>query len=159
MSASREVWRRRGLVASLGLNLFLLGLLGAQFWQGRGRAPETPQAMASLGLTGRPGETLARIAALLPPEDAAVLRGAFRARLAELVAAGGASRAALEQARRDLAAEPLDLARLRADLLAAREARQRLSPLLEAALLEAAPRLSPAGRNTLARARLLPGGH
>lgn len=150
-----SAWLRWGLVASLALNLFLLGFLGAEATRSHrrglllanGRAAASGEGPIALGR---------QLAAALPPADAGVLRQAFAARLPELARLRRRSQAAAEQVRLDIEAAPYDPGRVRADMLAAREARQAIRPVIEQILQDALPRMSAPGRKAFAEYRILP---
>jgi uncharacterized membrane protein len=145
----RETGLLRWLLAgSLAVNLFLVAFVGVEAW--RMRHP------LSSGLAeGAVESVFKQIGERLPADDRTVLRRAFAARLPALIAAGRDSRDGLDQARADIEADPFDPAKLRADLEAARTARQRAGLLVQEVLLDSLPRLSPRGRKAIADFRLI----
>jgi uncharacterized membrane protein len=142
---------RLGLALSLALNLFLLAFLGAQAWHAR---EDTPPVAAGEAASTR--AVLAAITRDLPPDDAQLLRGAFIDHIGELARLRRQAVQAMDRVRADIARQSYDGEATRADMAAARGARQRLGPVIEQALLEVLPRMSGPGRQALARLRLLP---
>ncbi len=133
------------LGASLGVNLLLAGFLTTSLL--RQHAWHHPHGGGGGGI-----EAMFQHAEQdLSPSDAAALRRAFAAHVADLTATEHAYRQSAEAVRAALVAEPFDAQKLRAAMEAARDARQRMGPLIEAVTLEAAPSMSAAGRQTLAR--------
>ncbi len=146
----RRIVVMRGLVAlSVALNLFFLAFVGARMWH----AGDATRDLVS-GVVVR--VILQRVTDSLPPDDGRILQQAAAARLDRLSHWQQQSREAAEQVRRDIAATPFDLERTRADLLAARQTRQQLSPVIEDILLDALPRMSDEGRRVLSEQRLSP---
>ncbi len=143
------------LAVSIALNLFLLALVGAQRW----RAVQVQRmAMPAVGLVeGRgiqdPEGTLQEFVARLSPEDAAILQGATRARLGDLLGARRDFASAVQRAREEIARDPVDPTALRDAIAEARRQRRRFGPLLEGILLDAVPRMTPEGRRALSRAQ------
>ncbi|GGJ35400.1 periplasmic heavy metal sensor [Neoroseomonas lacus] len=143
------------LAVSIALNLFLVALVGAQRW----RAVHVQRiAMPAVGLLeGRgiqdPEGTLQQFGAGLSSDDAAILRGAVRARLGELLNARRGFVAAVERTREEIARDPIDPVALREAIVEARRQRQRFGPVLESILLDAVPRMTPEGRRALSRIR------
>lgn len=131
------------LAVSLALNVFLAAFIGVQAW----RLHHVRGAMVAESL-------FKQIAERLPSEDRAILRRAFLVRAPSLMAAGARSREAMEQVRADIDHVPYDDAKLRADLEAAREPRQRMGQLVEEILLESLPKLSDQGRKVIGEYRL-----
>lgn len=144
-------WRQMRWVIgiSLALNLFLLAFLGVQGY--RWRVAE--RQIVSGGLVE---VAINQVSSKLPPEDARILRSSFMPHLVELATLQRQWLRAVEETRRDIGAQPFDAAKFKADLQAVREARSRISPVIEEVLLKAVPRLSDAGRQAISRYRLLP---
>lgn len=146
------------LTVSIALNLFLLAIVGAQRWRVlhmqrmslpvsslvEGRAIQDPEGTLQDYLHG------------LSPQDAAILEGATRARLGEILNARREFTAAIERARVEIARDPVDPAAVRAAIVEARQQRQRFGPVLEGILIDAVPRMSVEGRRTLAQAHRAP---
>lgn len=130
------------LLGSLILNVFLIGLALALFWQPFA-APVTP-----------PDRSLAaridQLAATLPPADAQILRTEFSAKLGEIEGAREAYRVALDGTRGPLKAAPFDAETARQSLLVARQKRSAIDETLSVALVAAAARMSANGRDKLA---------
>lgn len=146
LNALRDRSSGGGLVlASLALNVFLLGLLAALYLG------------PLLTDDGRPDRSAAgrieRIAANLPPADAEVLRAEFRTKAATIDAARDKIEAAQEVVRQRLRAEPFDPGALRAAMGEARAARQSFFSGLNDVVTAAATRMSTDGRDKLAEPR------
>jgi uncharacterized membrane protein len=138
---------RLALLVSLGVNLLLTGfIVSHQFAHRRGFPPGEGNFHGVDGM-------FEHAAAGLSAADAAALHQAFLSHRPELEAAQRAYAADADAVHSALAAEPFDVARLRASMEAARAARQQLGPLIETVTLDAAPHMSPAGRQELARHR------
>lgn len=146
--------RLRGiLVASVAVNLFLAAIVAAQGWQAvqlRRMAVPAITALERQGLR-EPEGTLERLGAELSRDDAAILLGAARARLAALLSVKVDFAAAVEHARQEIVRDPVDPVRLRSAIAEARRQRQRFGPLLEDIVLDAVPRMSPEGRRMLSQ--------
>jgi uncharacterized membrane protein len=143
------------LAVSIALNLFLVALVGAQRWravQQQRMAVPVIGALERRGLQDPQG-TLQQLAGRLPRDDAALLLGASRERLAELLSARASFISAVEQAREEIARDPVDSFALQAAIAEARRQRQRLGPVLEDILLDAVPRMTPEGRRVLSQMR------
>jgi hypothetical protein len=153
--SGRLPWARWGIALSIALNLFFAAFIGAQAW--RLQQPEYPHSILARGLaTGQVTQDLLRLLAKrLPPADARILQDAFAARMQEITAIQQAASEAMQQVRIDIGRQPFDPDRLRADLLAARATRQKISPIVEAILLDALPRMSNDGRLALSRHHVL----
>lgn len=141
------------LAVSIALNLFLVALVGAQRWR---VVKLQRMAMPAFSLVeGRgvrdPEGTLQEFVARLPPDDAALLQGAARARLGELLDARRDFVAAMARAREEIARDAVDPTALREAMAEARRQRQRFGPVLEGILLDAVPRMTPEGRRVLSR--------
>ncbi len=148
--------RLRGiLVVSIALNLFLVALVGAQAWQAaklRRMAVPAISALERQALQDPEG-TLARLGAGLSRDDAAILLDAARARVSALLSVKADYVSAVEHAREEIARDPADPAGLRSAIAEARRQRQRFGPLLEDILLDAVPRMTPAGRRALSQSQ------
>jgi uncharacterized membrane protein len=134
------------LIASLALNLFVIGTAGALLAR-LYLSPPTPVA------TERPRTAAARIdrlAATLPSQDAAKLKAVFQAREGAVEATRDTLNRAYDRNRAILRAEPFDQAALRAAMAQSREARIRFDQALHDVIAAAAAEMSPAGRNKLA---------
>jgi uncharacterized membrane protein len=134
------------LIASLALNLFVIGTAGALLTRLYFTSPP-PVA------TERPRTAAARIdrlAATLPGEDAAKLRAVFQAREPAVEATRDTLNRAYDRNRAILRAEPFDQAALRAAMAESREARARFDQALHDVIATAAAEMSPAGRAKLA---------
>ncbi|WP_316977396.1 periplasmic heavy metal sensor [Shumkonia mesophila] len=150
-------WTYWAVGLSIAFNLFFAGFIGAQAW--RHRHPESllSEVIADGPVGGVVVQAILRqIAEKLPPADGHILRGAFARKFPELVPLWRQSFQAVERVRADIAERPFDGDKTRTDMLAAREARQQVSPLIEGILLDALPRMSDEGRLALSQYRLLP---
>ncbi|MBW6400052.1 periplasmic heavy metal sensor [Roseomonas sp. HJA6] len=148
--------RLRVMVAmSIGLNLFLVAIIGAQRWRAvqleRMAAPNVGALEAQV--LRDPERGLGLLSAGLSERDSTILRDAIRIRLADLLVARRDFAAAVDLARSEIARDPVDLAALRESIERARRQRQRFGPLLEEIILDAVPRMSPEGRQALSRLR------
>ncbi len=143
------------IVFSIALNLFCLAFVGQQAWR------RHAQERGALQI-GDGGEALSmrvvlrQIIEKLPPEDAALLRAGFAARIPDLMALRSNSVQAMDRVRADIAQRPFDAEKTRADMLASQEARQKTAAVIQDTLLAVLPRMSDAGRRELAEYRLLP---
>lgn len=129
-----------GLWASLALNAFLAALVGAHLV----RAAVAPARQFGIDAA------IARMAAILPPADAA----RFRATLAADRSRYEPARREVDQARLAVASaigrEPFDAARAHAAMQAWRERWPAFAGAFSASILDAVGTLSPAGRARLA---------
>lgn len=134
------------LIASLGLNLFVIGAAGALLAR-HYVAPPAPVA------SERPRTAAARIerlAVTLPAADAETLRAAFRARAGAVEATRDVLNRAYDHTRAMLRRDPFDPAALRGAMAASREARTRYELALHDVIAAAAAAMTPAGRDRLA---------
>jgi len=145
-SWSRDRSSRFLLLASLALNLFFLGLVGAgalrHFWH--------PGPPAALEPSRTAAERIDRLAATLPSDDAEKLRAEFRRRETTLEATHAAYRKAQDTIRAAIRAEPFDIEAVRSAMAETRGARQALDLALHDVIANAAAQMSVAGRNKLA---------
>lgn len=129
------------LISSLGINLFLAGiLLGRHFV---GPPPRNPEIML--------GRMVDRLSASLNPSDRTVVQRAFEAHrrdFADHFAALGHARLAIGRA---MSAEPFDREALRMAFDNLDAQRAALAGVFRAVLLEVASDISPQGRQSLAR--------
>lgn len=130
---------RWGLPASFALNLFLAGMVASRLL-----APDFPPPPPP------PERMVEEIAATLPVADAAILRQVFAAHAAALEEGHRQRRRTPERVRAVLAADPFDVAALRAAFAEGRDAFAALDRALEAAVVEAAEQMSSDGRHRLA---------
>jgi uncharacterized membrane protein len=142
----------RLLLASLFLNVFLLGAVLAGVVSFYVFAPPLPFPPPG------PHGLLDHMTAVLPPDDAAVLRRSFHENEARVQSAMGRMEDALGRAREVLRTEPFDAEALRTALMGARAARDEMDRAIIDAALSALPELSPAGRAKLADIPPPPGG-
>src|SRR3989304_4022202 len=117
--AARDVSSRWLLIGSLGMNLFLVGMIGAlatrsYFVTPRPTAAERPHTAAA---------RIDRLAGKLGPADAEKLRTAFRTREAEAERARKALVRAVERLKTALRTQPFDKQQLRAAIAEVRTVR------------------------------------
>ncbi len=155
MLRDRKWWTRIAVGVSLGLNLFLLGFVGARSWPLAEQQAASPATLTADRTAAAPlREALRQLAVNLPPEDGRLLRQSFASRLPELILLHRQAQAAAERVRADIGRPSLDVEGLRSDLKAAHEARQKIAPVVDEILLEVLPRVSEQGRKTLSQFRL-----
>lgn len=128
------------LIASLALNAVLVGYMAAQAWRRyeMSAASSTPRGL------------LRMVRWRLPSADRVVLDEAVRKKEGEIAAAQAESRAALAAVMASLRKPDFNEAEFRAAVAAARDKRLRLADLGLDVLLDAAARISPEGRQSLA---------
>jgi len=134
-------WSRWVLLASLALNLFLVGAWAALAWRHYSWDRHRPW---------NPATRIERLAAALPPGDADKLRGQFRARQGNIEAAITSYRQAQRATHEALRAEPFNLDALRAAMAEARSARGKLDEALQDVIATAGAAMTPEGRRSLA---------
>lgn len=138
-------WLLVGLVASLALNLFLAGVVGA--WLVRPaifRPAGPPGPPPELGLSA---DRLAeRIARRMPPSDKPIIRKSFETHEQEIALRLDEWRKAQQASRRSLRAEPFDAAAFTAAFSRAQEARLGYQMAVHQAVREAAAAMSREGR-------------
>jgi len=134
------------LLISLGLNLFLVGAVGAFAvrYYVADRAASTAPVDRSVAAR------FERLAATLPGSDGDVLRGEYRAASASVESQRDAYRAAQDRVRQTLRSEPFQPEAMRAAMRETRGARQALDQVLQDILAAAAAKMTPAGRDKLA---------
>jgi uncharacterized membrane protein len=144
-----------GRLLTVGGAVLLLSLAGNAFFGGLtlGRGLAGPPAGAVPG--GGLRAAFERLLAVLPGEDSAVVRGAVDGRRAEILADAMALRRARQEVGRLIAADPVDVAAVRAAMQTVRERTATLQQAVQGVLLESLPRLSPAGREILSEPRWL----
>jgi uncharacterized membrane protein len=129
------------LFCSLFLNVVLASYVAVQALvaQPQRPSPRGPQQM------------VARLAERLPPSDAAILREAYLAREAEILAAEMAGQRARARMTEILRRPELDLEALRAASKEMRAQRNRISELISEVLDETMQRIAPEARQKLVR--------
>jgi uncharacterized membrane protein len=139
----RRRWILVGMIASLALNLFLAGVVGA--WLVR-PALFRPAAAPPVTL-GLPADRLGeRIARRLPPSDRPIIRDAFKNHEQEIRQRLEEWRNALQTSRRSLRADPFDPDAFTAAFNRAEDARNGYQRAVHQAVREAATAMSPEGR-------------
>ncbi|MBI5163593.1 MAG: periplasmic heavy metal sensor [Magnetospirillum sp.] len=128
------------LPASFALNLFLAGMVASRLL-----APDFPPPPPP-----PPERMVAEIAATLPAADGAILRQVFAAHAAALEEGHRQRHRTPERVRAVLAADPFDAAALRAAFAEGRAAFTAQDRALEAAIVDAAEKMSTDGRHRLA---------
>jgi uncharacterized membrane protein len=140
-----KVDRPRGILfvtlASLGFNLFLCGILVAQFFM---HPPRPPMRGPD------PGHFIDRLADELQPKDAEILRRTFDAHRPAIASAIDLAHDAREQVRIVLEEPSLDPARLQAALDQANAKSRALETALQQTMTEAVLQMSGDGRRHLA---------
>lgn len=129
-------WLKIALAVSVVLNLLFIGLAAGRIF--------------GPGPFGRAWH-LDRAAEALPPAEADEFRAIMRRHRSEMAEQFKAARRAREQVREVLRAEPFDRARLERELAEVRQRSDAMQRSLHAALVEAASRMSPEGRERLSR--------
>jgi hypothetical protein len=135
------------LLGSLTLNLIFAGAAGAMAVQHSSKAAPLQPVM---GIKHGFEQHFDRIAAILPPGDARIMRAEFRAEAVKLAAAQAQIRLSQEAVRDSLRAQPFDPAAVRTAMAATSVARDDFFQLVHNVVATATTRMSPAGRETLA---------
>jgi len=133
------------VLASLALNLFLVGAGGTLLARHYLASPATP-APIDRSVSAR----MERLAATLPAHDAEILRAEYRAKATTVDGARQTYRNAQEEVRRILRTEPFQGDAMRAAMTQQRAARQVFDQLLQDVIASAAGKMSAAGRDKLA---------
>lgn len=144
MVRASRIWRQVALPASIILNLFFAGLVGAHLLHGSARDihPENPLARA-----------LANAEASLPPRDAAAFADVIRREAPHYAAAGRQLQTARQQLGERITAEPFDPDGVRQALAAWRKAWDDFFDAFSIPLVDALDQVSPQGRRKLTAAR------
>ena len=137
------------LIVSLGLNLFLGGLMVGRWVSG---GPHRPPQFASneRGPTGEPSRFLRRMASTLPPEHRSAFEAVIDRHRERVVRAAGEARDAREDVRQVLRKEPFDRAALDRAFETVRTRNVALQTEIQIAIGEAAAELPPQARQRLA---------
>lgn len=139
----RRRWLLVGLVASVALNLFLAGVVGAWLVRPAIFRPSPGPALA-LGL---PADRLAeRISRRLPASDKPIFRDAFKKHEQDIWLRLEDWREAQQMSRRSLRADPFDPAAFSAAFNRVQEARLGYQTAVHQAMREAAAAMSREGR-------------
>ncbi|MFN4284298.1 MAG: periplasmic heavy metal sensor [Alphaproteobacteria bacterium] len=137
-------WKRIAIVASVALNLFFIGLVGA--WQGRAWFAGPP-----------PGPTIPRMLEgtlrNLPEDDRLLLQHTFEQRRMEIAKLAEGLRRTRSAMSRSLRQADFDPADFDAKAMEARQARSRLDAALHRVYRDAAAGMTPEGRNKLGGSR------
>jgi len=128
------------LLGSLALNLFFVGVALAMAIRG----PEPSAWDRDVFVR------VERLAATLPPADAALLRGGVNADRSAIEETQRQYRAAQSAIRAVLRQETFDVTAMRAAMVKARAARLNFDQNLQGVFADAAAKMSPAGRHALA---------
>jgi uncharacterized membrane protein len=137
--------RRRGrliLIASLALNLLLIGVVGVWAVRPFFRGPPRPPQF---------GRMVERMAHRLSDADAAALRHAYDSRHAQMDKLNVDVRDARRNVRRALQADPFDPDALKSALDSVRSARSAVEEEIQDVMRDGATNMSPEGRRRLAR--------
>jgi uncharacterized membrane protein len=149
-TAKRSPWLIALLVVSLGLNLFLGGLMFGRWFSG----PSMMRQMAmhgERGAGGEPGRFLTqRMAASLPAEHRPVFEAAMEQHRDRVAQAAAEAREARAMVRDALSREPFDRTALERAFEAVRSRNDALQQEIQAAIADAATNLPPDARQRLA---------
>ncbi len=147
------------LLGSLTLNLFFVGAAGAVAIRYSGPQPLATVARIDHSMAGR----LDRIAAILPPDDARILRAQLRDEAIKVAAAQADLRLSEDDVRKSLRAQPFDPQAMRNAMAQNRTAHDNFDQVLHDTIAAAATKMSVVGRTKLAdwrgepdKARTLP---
>lgn len=138
------------LLGSLVLNLLFVGAAGAVAIRYSDTAPLATVTRIDHSLIGR----VDRIAAKLPPADAAVLRTQLRTNALKVAAAQADLRLAQEEVRSSLRAQPFDADAMRAAMTKSRAAHDNVDLVIHDLIAATAPKMSALGRLKLADWRI-----
>jgi uncharacterized membrane protein len=141
--AARVRWL---LLGSLALNLLFVGAAGAVAFRYSSPVPLANVARLDHSVESR----LDRIAASLPPADAAIMRAELRTEAEKIAAAHADFRLSQQEVRNTLRADPFDAAAMRAAMAENRAARENFDQVLREMIASAAAKMSVVGRNKLA---------
>jgi len=134
------------LLGSLVLNLFFVGAAGAVAYRYSSPVPLATVTRIDHSLAGR----LDRIAASLPPADAAVLRTQLRDEAVRVAAAQADLRLSREDVRKSLRAQPFDADAMRSAMAENRAAHDKFDQVVHDMIAAAATKMSIIGRTKLA---------
>lgn len=135
------------LIVSLGLNLFLGGLMAGHWFSGPPHPPRAAQG--ERGAAGEPGRILQRMASTLPPEHRPAFEAAIAKHRDRVAQAASQSREAREQVREILRKDPLDRAALDRAFEAVRTSNIALQTEIQMTIAEAAADLPASARQRL----------
>jgi hypothetical protein len=150
---SRRSWARlapSGTALMLFCSLFLNVVLGSYV------AVQALVAQPQRSPPRGPQQMVARLAERLPPSDAAILREAYLAREAEIVAAEMAGQRARARITEILGRPELDVEALRTASKEMRAQRNRIGELISETLNEAMQRIAPEARQKLVKEEFHP---
>jgi len=133
------------LLGSLALNLFFVCATGALMVR-HFVADSVTAAPVDRSVAAR----IERLAATLPPADAAILRADYRANAPTVDASREAYLKAQDEVRQALRDDPFRVEAMRAAMIRARAARQSFDQLLQDMIASASDKMSAGGRNKLA---------
>ena len=134
------------LLGSLTLNLLFVGVAGAVAFRYSSPVPLATVSRIDHSMVGR----LDRMAATLPPADAALLRTQLRTEAVKVAAAQADLRLSQDDVRRALRAQPFDAEAMRAAMAENRVARDNFDQVLHDTIASAATKMSVVGRTKLA---------
>jgi uncharacterized membrane protein len=144
----RRPWILIALIGSLGLNLFLGGLIVGRWVSGPPHRP--PFAFAERAPGGEPSRFLHRMASTLPPDHRPVFESAISKHQDRIVELANQARAARAQVREVLGKEPFDRAALDRAFETVRARNMALQAEVQMTIGEAAADLPPDARRQLA---------
>jgi uncharacterized membrane protein len=143
--AGGERTARWVLVGSLALNLFFVCATGALMVR-----HYVADSVTATPVDRSVAARMERLAATLPPADAAILRADYRANAPTVDAARDAYLKAQDEVRQTLRDELFQVDAMRAAMIRARAARQSFEQLLQDVIASASAKMSAAGRSKLA---------
>jgi len=131
------------LLLSLGMNLFLGGMLVSRL---RSQPSHPPQ-------TGGPERMIERMAATLPESDGQTLRSIYQTHQGDIGQLVTELQASRDEVRKAMTASPYEPQALETAFSQQRQRRLAVHAAVQGVLLEATPRLSPEGRRKLSEWR------
>ena len=129
---------RATLLVSVALNLLVGGILAGRLHHSLPSGPES-----------RAERLIERMAAVLPADDGTILRRVFHAHQTGIGKLTADLRAARDEVRQTLRAEPFDQRALQTAFGRVRERRQAVHEAIHEVVTEAVPQFSPQGRRKL----------
>lgn len=155
---TRDRLIKTALLASVGLNLFLIGvmvphLLGGHPPHGDRMIVGGPDGTDGPGGPGGPLFAMRRMADELPEADAKILKERFSAGMEQFVDRARSFRARIDRIRDLVRADPFDATALRVELQSAADDREGMEKAQIDAIIDVLGKLSPEGRRRLAEMR------
>ena len=154
---NRDRLIKTALMASVGLNLFLVGVMVPHLLGGHpphgDRMLAGPEGLDGPGGPGGPLFAMRRMADELPEADAKILKEHFGAGLEQFADRAKSFRNRIDRVRDLVRADPFDPAALRAELESAADDRKGTEKAQIDAIIDILGKLSPEGRRRLAEMR------